>query len=367
METTSKLGVVTYSKVKLCDGLATLVSPELQLIVAADPIRQAAMFKTAIWSCLTKLGSNKHAPKEWKDGLVFNNCIDTDGFSVSLHFVSPSLQGLTDFNGGFAKRKQSQREQSLASKAMGGIYITDLDPQQRSEMMARGHHASVDPGKSDVASISGIGADGKEVKLRYTAAQRRFESGEARHSKERRRMMDVELPSQEGGDRTTARLLTERIVRGKRSSGMDAFCAYLRSRAKCAPYLSSFYQRTIFRRQRYDAWLGRKASFDRLVDRIKTTFGKGVTLLYGDWGRSPNMKHQPPSPGIGFRRALAAWRPCGCQAPGWSSASAARALSVRLPCCSKHPGPIPRLLLHARGCIECPHAGLDWVPERAIE
>ena len=122
-------------------------------------------------------------------------------------------------------------------------------------------------------------------------------------------MMDVELPSQEGGDRTTARLLTERIVRGKRSSGMDAFCAYLRSRAKCAPYLSSFYQRTIFRRQRYDAWLGRKASFDRLVDRIKTTFGKGVTLLYGDWGRSPNMKHQPPSPGINFRRALAAQFP----------------------------------------------------------
>ena len=29
-----------------------------------------------------------------------------------------------------------------------------------------------------------------------------------------------------------------------------------------------------------------------------------VTILYGDWGRQPNLKHQAPSPGIGLRRIL---------------------------------------------------------------
>jgi hypothetical protein len=33
--------------------------------------------------------------------LVFNNVIDTDGYSVSLHYVSRTLYGKTCYNGGF--------------------------------------------------------------------------------------------------------------------------------------------------------------------------------------------------------------------------------------------------------------------------
>ena len=29
-----------------------------------------------------------------------------------------------------------------------------------------------------------------------------------------------------------------------------------------------------------------------------------MVILYGDWGRRPNLKHQAPSPGIGLRRLL---------------------------------------------------------------
>ena len=38
-----------------------------------------------------------------------------------------------------------------------------------------------------------------------------------------------------------------------------------------------------------------------------TTIGDGDwgrVIMYGDWGRRPNLKHQAPSPGIGLRRIL---------------------------------------------------------------
>ena len=69
--------------------------------------------------------------------------------------------------------------------------------------------------------------------------------------------------------------------------------------------LTTFYRRTVFRAQRFDAYVGRRSSEDRFVSRIKNTFGGVKAILYGNWGRNPNLKHQPPSPGIGLRRMIA--------------------------------------------------------------
>ena len=107
------------SKAMLYVDLSKLVPPEQTEPVRADAARQSVAFKTAIWRSLTKIDpTNKHAGLEYDD-LVFNNVIDTDGYSVSLHYVSRSLHGLTRFNGGFKTLVTSQRAQVKAEKGQG--------------------------------------------------------------------------------------------------------------------------------------------------------------------------------------------------------------------------------------------------------
>ena len=69
--------------------------------------------------------------------------------------------------------------------------------------------------------------------------------------------------------------------------------------------LEAFYGRVAHRRRRYAAHCGRRSSEDRFCSRIEEAYGRDVVILYGNWGRSPNLKHQPPSPGVGLRRRLA--------------------------------------------------------------
>ena len=72
------------------------------------------------------------------------------------------------------------------------------------------------------------------------------------------------------------------------------------------------YTRKTMRAMRFLAWALRRASVEKLAARILEKFGianhttgqRSVTIMYGDWGRRPNLKHQAPSPGIGLRRIL---------------------------------------------------------------
>ena len=79
---------------------------------------------------------------------------------------------------------------------------------------------------------------------------------------------------------------------------------YLVTRAEVGDQLSEFYRNQVFRRHRYQNHIGRRAADDRFASRIKKTFGEVKVVLYGDWGRNPNLPHQPPSPGVGLRRRL---------------------------------------------------------------
>jgi hypothetical protein len=71
-----------------------------------------------------------------------------------------------------------------------------------------------------------------------------------------------------------------------------------------ADELSTFYHRRTFRQARYDAYVGRRTSEDRFFSKAKALFGHNAVIFYGDWGRMPNLPHQPPSPGVGFRRRM---------------------------------------------------------------
>ena len=297
------------SKAMMYVDLVKLVSPALEARVRQEPIRHGAAFKTAVWRCLTKLGaaSNKHASLAFME-LVFNNVIDTNGTSVSAHYVSPALHGVTRFNGGFKAIKVCQRSQVAAEKAKGATYVTSLPAPQRAALLERrdGRLLSCDPGKGALAVVT----DGSGKVVSYTAAQRRVESGAKEHARELRRLLDVrESPAR----RTAGELLRsigavpnqpDAQNSSSKSCVQATYEHYLRTRAAVSAELTTFFRRPLFRAQRYDAYVGRRASVDRFASRIKTAFGAVGAILYGDWGRSPNLRHQPPSPGVGLRRSL---------------------------------------------------------------
>ena len=290
--------------------LRKIASPETASRVERNPQAHGAAFKTVIWQCLTKLGSNGKVPNEY-DEKVFNNVIDTDGYSASLHYVSPSMYGMTRFNGGFKVLKASQRAQAATEKAKGAKYVTELTPTERSAILASpGVVLSCDPGKGCLALVT----DGTGRVTRYTAAQRRVESRAKEHRRNLERLLDVRRLR---GGTTTARELQdsigvfqdqpEGVPASRKSCSTERYKHYLRTRSSVEGDLMAFYRRTVFRAQRYDAHIGRKASEDRFASRIKAKFGRVAAILYGDWGRNPNIRHQPPSPGVGLRRKLASY------------------------------------------------------------
>jgi hypothetical protein len=90
-------GKVTCSKGKMFDSLGSLLSSRLVSRFKQDEGFHSSEFKTAVWCCLTE---NKHASLTDHQGLVFNNIMDTDGVSVSLHYVQGSMKGVTRYSKG---------------------------------------------------------------------------------------------------------------------------------------------------------------------------------------------------------------------------------------------------------------------------
>jgi len=153
------------------------------------------------------------------------------------------------------------------------------------------------------------------VALSASRAQRRVESGAKRHAAELRSLLRLAVPGREAG--TTFWHLQDHI--GKRDAGQArsthrscvaaTFGHWQATRQEVAQDLGRFYGWVLFRRRRYEAFCGRRSSEDKFVHRLRDTFGDVKCLFYGSWGAQPNLRHQPPSPGIGLRRRLASHFP----------------------------------------------------------
>jgi hypothetical protein len=90
------------------------------------------------------------------------------------------------------------------------------------------------------------------------------------------------------------------------------FRAYVAIREASRYVYETVYWRKLFRAMRFTSWSKRDASERAFADKIKEKYGRRngeegneqVVILYGNWGRNPNLKHQAPTPGIGLRRML---------------------------------------------------------------
>jgi hypothetical protein len=154
----------------------------------ADPTTFHAVFKTAIWKALTNIGTER-VPLEY-NGLVFNNLVTTNGYKVDMHYTTEESYHKKPFTKG-------EKPKDPSAGCDDFTYVHHLDAPERA-MLMDANLAFADPGKKNVLYITDGLRGGR--KLRYTAAQRRFESRQKRNRSELENALD--LRDQAGGGMT---------------------------------------------------------------------------------------------------------------------------------------------------------------------
>ena len=298
-------------------GLKRLCTPELYERLREDEQRNSALLKTEYWRSICCLDTNRHNKSRYK-GRVFNNMIDTDGYAVSMHFVPPHLHGATVYNGGKASSKRSSKPASDRMRVRREWpYVHELSEDKRAELLCHENLlAGVDPGKRDLVTVCD-GARGARV--RYSAVQRRWELFNKRHREQRLRLLRSAVPEDcrfhdmrrlfdPGGTLATTyeglqALLTDTT---SRSCRCEVFARYVVRRRAILEYMERLFSANSFRAAKYRTHVAEKSSEAKLVSRIERAFPQGdPVLLYGNWGRDPNLRNSAPTPGIGLRRRLA--------------------------------------------------------------
>ena len=288
---------------------------------ALDPVRfpEAVLedpeltgkFKTALWKTLTHLGWDCcRTPTEYK-GLVFNGMIDTDGYAISAHYVERDAWGKSSFAKPKAPKKTA--EEKKAEKAAEFEDLRTM-PQADRRPLLNGKRFQLlfcDPGKDDILYI-GDGSrrpnrKGKALAIRYTKSQRRAETGLKRRTEQRARRLRREIPEKFAPT-------FERYIDAERSlietpsntCFLGRFKAYLAARRVAETCLVPFNLELGWRADRYNAYTRRKSSEAKFWARVDKTFpllpGRERIIIFGDWGRRPNLRGSAPTPGIGIRR-----------------------------------------------------------------
>ena len=233
---------------------------------------------------------------------------------MSAHYVRDDKVGLTKFN----MDGDDREEVKVAKKAKKDAnksefaYVKDLPPATKAELLSTDTLLlAADPGKGNILVVTRVvsdhdGAPRKYPIVQLPAVQRRMESGQYRNADERAKLLGK---STKDGLFTFAELQMRMGDDGAshKSCSNETYGAYLQKRYGYeGAQLDELYQATIFRRQAFRVFCGRKSSEDmfinRLVKKFKTEEFKRVAIAYGNWGLNPNLKHNPPTPGIGFRR-----------------------------------------------------------------
>ncbi|KAH9251374.1 hypothetical protein BASA81_010785 [Batrachochytrium salamandrivorans] len=151
----------------------------------------------------------------------------------------------------------------------------------------------VDPGKSDLIS-SGTGPGDW---FRYTQNQKRHETGEKKHRRARTKMARTLV---EG--KTVVDWETELSTFSRKALTVSAATAYFTKKNEVNARLFPHYEQEAYRVLKWRAFVNRRRSEDRMVNRFRDKFGDEVVLGWGDWSRGSQMKFLEPTKGVGMRK-----------------------------------------------------------------
>ena len=190
--------------------------PEDRLRSLGDRNTATAFLKTAYWSNLTKLGKHAHCRLRLEhNGMLFNNLIETDGYSVSLNYCAEAKFGKTRFDSGGGRKKEKKVDPFDAP--------TDLLVRERKRLLNDPNVILIgcDPGKDNLVTFT----DGTTF-LKYTRLMRSRESCSTRHKHE----LHTALNRQATADFTYHELQTSLATGSHRSCNTQRYITYLQLR-----------------------------------------------------------------------------------------------------------------------------------------
>lgn len=275
------------SKANVCSSLASLSG-------RAVDASEEELFMDAVWAYFTRFkgSAKRHRPLRaaTKPSFMFDHSISTDGYSVSFLVTNRSVRGRKTFSNVGNTQYDADKQEEFS-------WLTVENAKEHQHLLDDSLYTLVggDPGKATLLRLVGRGHHSRKSKktLRYTKKQRDFET----HRRARSRRCST--PPDIG-------LIEKCQPFSSKSCVLTNFWQYVRYRTNFISVLRQHYEQTKFRWSRFLAWSARKLSLERFTKQIQDVFGvdKQIVVLYGSWGRQPNLKHQAPSPGIGLRRLI---------------------------------------------------------------
>ena len=348
------------TKADICGSLVALTTGTGRQVTSRDE----ELFKDALWTFIGRFRNRKTKRLNPLTGeyttpqgsMRFAHSISTDGYSVTLVCSNEAVRGRNHaYKSGASSRKRKmpgddnevpeafRREFPLLTlHTVPDIlkYLKDIGCEDYKAFVGG------DPGKGVLLAL----VDELKKKLRYTGAQRRHETDGRSHKRiieartgrpgkktlrepvssatlrhgatSRRYPADVRIlrsRKDTPGDRETPRLIyvtadglqrkMSKMRLTPKTTDLRRLQEYMAFREATREVFEATYRRPLFRVMRFTAWTMRRKSVEAFAERIVATYGnrspnQQVVILYGDWGRRPNLRHQAPSPGIGLRRVL---------------------------------------------------------------
>ncbi len=297
-----------------------------------------AIHATRIWKYLCKFESKKyknilecHRKSSGSGTWVFDNMIMTDGCSINFQ-VTP-LDGFkrSTFGGSKKHIKNDTNTQEFP-------HVNDADCLPEDGVK----YVSSDPGKGCLTMLS----DGYK-NLKYTSKQRDRDT--CKHARAKRSNKLSKNKKYTINDKSVHDYETQDLASySKKSCVTETFAAHLQRQQEYETEAMKLYGHPFFRQSKFLVYCKTKSSEQKFINKIIDVFGgesndvhewmkkdgkqattlseiyrnnktnnknntendnadttkKRIHILYGDWGRNPNLKNSPPTPGIGLRRRI---------------------------------------------------------------
>ena len=212
------------------------------------------------------------------NGFQFTRSFCTDGISVSLLFIRNDIASLSK-----AKRSKYQ------STERDWYNLNDLNKHQLEHLKCK-KVVGVDPGKSNLVYL----VDGNKT-LRYTAMQKRYESGNKYYNKL------LKSDKEKNGVHKLENELSEYTCK---TSGYDKYKDFIAKKMIINCKIRKYYERAYHRKYRFKKYIRTCKSYDKFLNKIEEVFGDDPILGYGNWSRKSQMKGHIPTIGKGLRKVI---------------------------------------------------------------
>lgn len=297
-----------------------ILSSYEKLTGESDPVGvKGAIHNTRVWEYFCSFSVPKFKKvlqDERKDGIwVFDNSIMTDGVSITLSITRIENRKKKEFTTRKATKAIFKKKEFQT--------INDLTEDELKEYLLERKKLGVDPGKDNIIQLT----NGQST-FSYTKGTRNTDLKvfvRAKNANAKIEKIDKDYLatlSQYDSKSCTFQNFSGYVI-AKFKNSLSAREVYKESSFRSVKFtayclLKSSEDRMIYRLKKWVEsldtepkyeWMIQKAetsqdpTLTNIIENIKKTKAEFV-LLYGNWGRNPNLKHSSPTPGIGLKRKL---------------------------------------------------------------